>query len=157
MKSILLSAVLFAVWMCWSGHTSPFMIGLGMVSCLFSVYLSRRMGIVDEESVPIHLGLRPFTNYAPWLVKEIIKANVDVARRIIDPALPIEPKMVMVQASQKTEIGRVILANSITLTPGTVSVDLEDDSLSVHALTAEFAAEDASGEMDRRVSELESR
>ena len=132
------------------------MVGLGVISCLFSVYLSHRMGIVDEESVPKHLGLRPFTRYAPWLVKEIVKANVDVARRIVDPALPIQPTMVMVQASQQTEIGRVILANSITLTPGTVSVDLEDESLSVHALTAEYAAEDAAGDMDRRVFELES-
>lgn len=142
--------------MSWSGHTDPFMVGLGLFSCVFSVALARRMRIVDEESVPIHLGLRPFTQYAPWLLKEIFRANVDVARRIVDPALPIEPTMVMIQASQKSAIGRVIFANSITLTPGTVSVDLENESLSVHALTPQHAAEDAAGEMNRRVCELES-
>ena len=157
MKSVLLSVVLFATWVLWSGHTDFFMVGLGVASCLLTIYLSRRMGILDSESVPTQLGLRPFTRYAPWLTKEIFVANIDVARRIIDPALPVEPTMVMIQASQETEIGRVIMANSVTLTPGTVSVDLQADSISVHALTKEFAAEDASGEMNRRVCELESR
>ena len=156
MKSVLFSFVLFSTWMIWSGHTAPFMIGLGVASCLLTIFICRRMRILDSESVPTQLGLRPFTRYAPWLTKEIIRANIDVARRIIDPRLPIEPTLVMIQASQESEIGRVIMANSVTLTPGTVSVDLQADSISVHALTKEFAAEDSSGEMNRRVCELES-
>ena len=119
------------------------------------VWLSRRMNIVDEEGVPLQLGLRPFIYYAPWLLKEIVVANIDVTRRILHPRLPIRPTIVRVRASQKGDLGRVIYANSITLTPGTVSVDMEGDRITVHALSHEGAEEDMAGEMDRRVSKLE--
>lgn len=119
------------------------------------VWLSRRMNIVDEEGVPLQLGLRPFIYYAPWLLKEIVVANIDVTRRILHPKLPIRPTIVQVRASQKGDLGRVIYANSITLTPGTVSVDMEGDRITVHALSFEGAEEDMAGEMDRRVSKLE--
>ena len=82
-------------------------------------------------------------------------ANIDVSRRILDPKLPIRPNFIRVKASQQGDLGRVIYANSITLTPGTVSVDMEADEITVHALSYEGAAEDMSGEMDRRVSALE--
>ena len=113
------------------------------------------MNIVDEEGVPIEMGLRPFIFYAPWLFKEIVMANIDVAWRILDPRLPILPTLIRVTASQKGDLGRVIYANSITLTPGTVSIDMEGDQITVHALSYEGAVEDMSGEMDRRVSNLE--
>ena len=112
------------------------------------------MHIADEEGVPIELGLRPFV-YAIWLIKEIVLANIDVARRVLDPRLPIRPRLIRVKASQTGDLGRVIYANSITLTPGTVSVDMQGDEITVHALTADAADEDKSGEMDRRVTELE--
>ncbi len=155
MKSLLLSTILFATWMVWSGHAEPFMVCLGVASCLFTVYLTRRMGILDSESVPSQLGFRPFSRYAPWLLKEVLIANIKVARRIVSPSLRICPTMVMIPASQRSAIGRVIMANSVTLTPGTVSIDLQADTVSVHALTKEFAAEDASSEMNRRVCQLE--
>lgn len=82
-------------------------------------------------------------------------ANIDVARRILNPKLPIAPMMIRVKASQKGDLARVIFANSITLTPGTVSVDMQGDEIAVHALTPEAAEFDETGEMDRRVSRLE--
>ena len=101
------------------------------------------------------MGIRPFTSYLPWLAKEIIVSNIEVARIILSPKMKLQRNMVDVHINQKTEIGRVIMANSITLTPGTVSVNLEDDQVQVHALSFEGAEEDLSGEMDRRVCKLE--
>ncbi|QDV12049.1 putative monovalent cation/H+ antiporter subunit E [Rosistilla oblonga] len=153
---ITLSIALFATWLLWSGHfDDPFLIALGVGSCLISVAISRRMKIVDEEGAPAHLGLRPFTSYAPWLIKEIVQSNMEVTRIILSPKMPLQRSMIRVSANQKTELGRVILANSITLTPGTVTVRVEGNSILVHALSFEGAAEDLSGEMDRRVCALE--
>ena len=146
---------LAAIWMFWSGHTEPFMLFLGAVSCSAVVLICGRMGILDGETVPVWLGLRPFTHYAPWLIGEIVKANLDVSRRILQRQMPIQPTMTTVYPTQRTELGRVILANSITLTPGTVSVDMQDRSIRVHSLTAAGAEQDAAGGMDRRVSQLE--
>ena len=153
--SFVLTLVLIGVWLLWSGHYSPLMICFGVISCLLVVILSHRMRIVDAEGAPVHLGIRPFIFYAPWLLKEIVVANVDVARRILHPRLPIRPTVVSVTAGQKGDLGRVIYANSITLTPGTVSVAMKGDRITVHALSYEGAAEDMSGDMNRRVSKLE--
>jgi len=153
---IALGVVLLGIWLLWSGHFDPLMIGFGVLSCALVVWLSVRMRIVDEEGEPLQLGIKPFL-YSVWLIKEIVKANIDVARRVLSPRLPIRPQMIRVKSTQKTDLGRVIFANSITLTPGTVSVDMLDDQIVVHALTDEAAAEDASGEMNRRVTDLEQR
>lgn len=140
----------------WSGHfENPFLLGLGLLSCAFCLAVTLRMGIVDEEGAPAQLGLRPFTSYAPWLIKEIVVSNLAVTRVILARRMPLERSMVEVTPSQKTTIGRVIMANSITLTPGTVSVNMHDDQITVHALTAAGTAPDANDEMDRRVSRLE--
>jgi len=154
--SIALGIVLLAVWLLWSGHYQPLIMAFGGLSCVFVVWLSGRMRIVDDEGEPLQLGLKPFL-YFVWLIKEIIQANIDVAKRVLSPNMPIQPQMIRVKSNQQTDLGRVIFANSITLTPGTVSVDMVDDEIVVHALTAEAAAEDASGEMNQRVTDLEQR
>ena len=150
-----LGIFLSAAWLAWSGYfDQPFLLLLGLMSVALTVSLASRMSIVDDEGTPLDFGLRPLA-YALWLVKEIVMANIDVARRILDPELPICPKMVCVKANQKTELARVILANSITLTPGTVSVDMQREQIWVHALSLEGAEDDAAGNMDRRVCALE--
>lgn len=153
-QAISLGAVLFGLWLLLSGHYTPLLLGFGVASCALVVLISARMDVVDREGHPIHLGPRALT-YWPWLFVEIVKANIDVAKRIVDPKLPISPTMLRVKASQKTEVGRVIYANSITLTPGTVSVELEGDMIEVHALTVEGAEALREGEMDRRVTAME--
>ncbi len=101
------------------------------------------------------MGLRPLTSYALWLIKEIVVSNIEVTQVIVDPALPIKRNLVEVTVSQKTALGRVILANSITLTPGTVSVNVMGDKIIVHALSFEGSEEEMTGEMDERVCRLE--
>ena len=151
---ISLGLVLFGVWLLWSGHYDPLPVVLGLISCAVVVMIVRRMNVVDHEGAPLELSLRPL-RYLPWLLWEIVKANVDVARRILHPRLPIHPTLITVKAGQQRDLGRVIYANSITLTPGTVSVDLVGDEITVHALSRKAAAGVQSGEMDRRVTKLE--
>jgi multicomponent Na+:H+ antiporter subunit E len=152
---VALFVVLMAVWLLNSGHYTPLLIGFGVASSLFVVYLSWRMGIVDREGLPVHLiprGLR----YGPWLFKEIFTANVDVAKRTLTPYEPdISPRIFDTGVTQKCDLGRVIYANSITLTPGTVSIGVKGSYITVHAIAEEVADGLQEGEMDRRVTWLE--
>ena len=151
---ISLSLVLFAIWLLWSGVYHTLTIVFGVISCLGVALIAARMGIVDREGHPIRLALRLVT-YVPWLLWAIVKANIDVAGRILSPALPISPRLIEVSAGQESDLGRVIYANSITLTPGTVSVEMDDGKILVHALTKDAADDVESGDMDRRVTKLE--
>jgi len=141
-------------WVLWSWHFTGLLLGLGALSCIGVLVIARSMGLLDHEGTSPALMLR-LPLYLPWLVLEIIKANLDVARRILSPGLPIDPRIIRVRASQKGDLGRVIYANSITLTPGTVSIDTEGETITVHALCASAAEGVETGEMDRRVSRLE--
>ena len=158
-RAISLATALGIVWMLWSGHTEPFLLAMGLLSILVVVGLCMRMQIVDSESVPLQLGLRPFTHYLPWLLKEIVVANFDVTRRVLARNMPIAPTMIQIQARQRTDLARVILANSITLTPGTVSVAMDGDVIQIHALTSTEAEHDTecADDMNRRVADLETR
>jgi multicomponent Na+:H+ antiporter subunit E len=142
-----------AMWLLLSGHFEPLLLGFGVASVIVVVAISWRMDVVDREGHPIHLGRGALT-YIPWLLVEIAKSNINVARQIVDPRLPISPKRLKVKASQKSELGQVVYANSITLTPGTVSLIVEDGYIDVHALTAASAESLAAGEMDRRVTAM---
>ncbi len=113
------------------------------------------MGIIDAEGQP--LGLIPgLLRYAPWLATKIVCACIDVAWRITRPSLPIQPTIIRVPANQQTVPGRVSFANSITLTPGTISLDVLEKEIEVHALTAESATDLESGKMGKRVEHVES-
>lgn len=130
------------------------MLWLGLGSCALVVLIANRMDLIDHEGHPIHLSWRAIM-YFPWLLWEIIKANIDVAKVIIQPEMPIQPNVFRVKASQLDELGHAIYANSITLTPGTVALDLYDGTVEVHALTK--AAQDGveTGEMDAKVVAME--
>lgn len=157
MRYIFFFVFSFAIWLLWSGHYTlehTLVLTMGILSCAFVVYLAGRLDIIDEEGVPIHLA-RHMVLYIPWLALAIFKANIDVAKRILNPRLPIAPRIVRVRGTQKTDLCRVIFANSITLTPGTVSLDLDEEEIVVHALTKEAADDVQSGDMDHRVTTLE--
>ena len=145
---------LYAVWLLLSGYFTPFLMTLGAVSTTVVVAIAIRMDVVDREAVPLHLGWR-IAAYWPWLIWEIVKANVDVTRRILRPSLPISPTLIKVRANQKTELCQVIFANSITLTPGTVSIDVDQGVITVHALSEAAALAIEDGAMNRRVAAVE--
>lgn len=153
-RTISLTVALFVLWLLLSGHYEPLIVILGLLSCVFVAWVARRMDVVDREGHPIHLTWRAAT-YWPWLLWQIVKSNIDVARIVLSPRMPIERQIVWVKASQVDDLGYVIYGNSITLTPGTVTIDLIDDKIGVHALSDAFAEDLKSGDMDRRVTEME--
>jgi multicomponent Na+:H+ antiporter subunit E len=153
--AINLALFLFAIWVLLSGHYTPLMLLFGVLSTLFVVFLATRADLIDRETQPV-LIKPSVLFYWVWLGREIIKSNIDVARRILSPGLPISPTVFTVRAGQKTELGRVTYANSITLVPGTVTMDVNEDVFTVHALTREAAADLKRGEMNRRVCDVES-
>jgi len=158
-RTLSLGVILFATWMLLSGeislhHTLVFV--LGIASVVLVLLIAVRMDVVDREGHPIHLTHR-FIGYWFWLLVEIIKASIDVTKRIWSRDLPVSPTMFILKTSQPTELGQVIYANSITLTPGTVSVRLQGGNILVHAIAMEVGEDLAGGEMDRRVTRLEAK
>lgn len=153
-RALSLAVILFVTWLLLSGHYQAFVVTLGVLSCLAIVFITVRMDVLDHEALPIHLtwGAVP---YWLWLIKEIWIAALDVTKVILSPKLPISPRMVQLEATQKSELGQVIYANSITLTPGTFTIRIFDDRLLVHALTQEGVDGLMTGEMDRRVTKME--
>ena len=151
-----LGASLMAFWLVMSGFFTPLLLSLGAASVLLVLYIAHRMELYDRETFPFHLKGHVF-KYWGWLAKEIFKANIDVAKIVLAPKMPISPRVVRVKATQKTDLGLVIFANSITLTPGTVTIDIEGDEMIVHALSQELADGVLNGDMDGRVTALEER
>jgi multicomponent Na+:H+ antiporter subunit E len=144
-------------WVLLSGFFTPFLLGVGFASVVLVVWLAHRMAVADHEGHPIHLGPAALW-YWPWLAKEIAKSAWAVTKIILHPRLPIRPTLVQFAPSQRTEVGLATHANSITLTPGTISVDVGRREFLVHALTAESAAGvQSGGEMDARVARFEGR
>ena len=153
-RTLSLFILLFLSWLLLSGIYTGLLLGFGVLSCLVVVAICHRMKIVDLEGHPNHLVLG-LLRYIPWLLWAIVKANIDVVRRIVHPRLPMSPRVIRVEASQKTHLGQVIYANSITLTPGTVTIETDEGTIDVHALTREAAEDVHSGDMDRRVTDME--
>ncbi|MFT5683940.1 MAG: multicomponent Na+:H+ antiporter subunit E [Myxococcota bacterium] len=152
--AVSLLLVLAGVWLVWSGHFDGRLLGLGALSCGLVVWISWRMGIVDDEGQPMSLILR-LPSYLLWLTIEVIKANIDVAKRVLDPRMPISPTLARLPAPQHTNLGKVTYANSITLTPGTVSIELDEHTILVHGLSREGVVDLQGGVMAARVCKLE--
>lgn len=149
-----LGAILVVFWLLLSGHYTPMLVSFGIGSSALVVYLAMRMDVVDHEGVPLQLGGR-FWRYLPWLMKEIFVSNVAVAKIILHPKLPISPITVVFHGSQKTDIGRFIYANSITLTPGTITTGSDGQDFAIHVLTSTDVDGREEDEMDRRVTRVE--
>lgn len=151
--SLLLSLIAF--WLLLSGMFTPFLIAAGIGSAIAIMLLSRRMDVADHEGHPVHLAWVAVLSYWPWLFREIVTSAWDVTRRVLHPALPISPVLVEFRPTQTSDVGLVIHANSITLTPGTIAIEVAPERFLVHALTREGGAALAGSEMDRRCTALE--
>ncbi|MEP5764167.1 MAG: Na+/H+ antiporter subunit E [Halieaceae bacterium] len=144
--------ILLISWLLWSGLYKPLLIGLGVFSCLLSLWLASRTGFF-RHAMPLRAMLRLPALWW-WVLQEVIKSSLEVARVVLSPSLPIQPEVVELTTDEKTDSGKVILGNSITLSPGTVTIDVHEDRLLVHCLTAESAAGLRSGEAERRTAKL---
>jgi multicomponent Na+:H+ antiporter subunit E len=151
--ALLLFLILAISWVLWSGLYKPLVLGLGAFSCLLSVYMAHRMGFFRHKALLSLLFRLPA--YWWWLLGEIIGSSVEIARLILKPSLPISPTVVKLQSKPKSPVGQVILGNSITLSPGTVTLDVHEGQLLVHCLTSESARALQDGEVNQRAAQLE--
>ncbi|MDJ0812784.1 MAG: Na+/H+ antiporter subunit E [Woeseiaceae bacterium] len=150
---LLFIALLIAAWVLWSGMFKPLLLGLGVFSCAVAALIAIRMGYFDTSVFALRFNLRVIAFWG-WLLKEIVKSSLEVARIVLSRDLRLSTKVIEIDASQLSPVDQVLLGNSITLTPGTLTLDASDGRLLVHALTAEGAAALEEGEMLRRVAAI---
>ena len=154
LHAITVFITLFLFWILLSGYFTAFLLGAGLACAAAVAVFSRRMDRIDREGHAIALGVRTVV-YWLWLVKEIVKSAWDVSLIIVHPRLPISPTMVRFKPTQRTPVGLVTHANSITLTPGTITIEAGADEFLVHALTRAGAQGVMAGDMDARVTACE--
>ena len=145
---LIIALVLY--WFSLSGYfDKTLLLILGAISIGLVLFLVKRMNIMDAETVPY--GHTPrMLGYLVWLFKEIVKANVEVVRAVMSPELEVNPSLVKIPSSPNTEMGKTAFANSITLTPGTVSVEMTENEILVHALLSDMSDPDGFVEMGER-------
>jgi multicomponent Na+:H+ antiporter subunit E len=154
-KFLIPAIALYLLWLLLSGYyAKPLLLSLGVFSAVGVTLLALKFRILNLNEGGVFFHCRMLL-YLPWLFKEIVKSNLDVSRRIWQPAMPVKPQVVFVKANQKTEIGLVLHANSITLTPGTLSIDTGGGLIEVHALSEASGDQVLKGEFDRRICALE--
>lgn len=156
-SAILLLVVSLSVgWLALSGFLDHgLLLSLGAVSVVGVTALCVRLKL-PEPGIGLS-RLRPLRllAYLPWLTKEVVVSNIDVIKRILRPQPDISPCMVELKTGAASDLNQTIFANSITLTPGTLSIDVGDEFIQVHCLSQEGAASFEDQEMQRRVRALE--
>jgi multicomponent Na+:H+ antiporter subunit E len=156
LRWVSLAIALFLFWLALSGHYTSFLLIAGAGSAMLCAAVAARMRVADAEGHAVHLAWSALT-YFPWLAWEIAKSAWAVTKLILHPSLPVSPTMTKVVASQRTSAGIATYANSITLTPGTITTDVKGNVLTVHALVRDGAADLEGGGMDARVTKFEGR
>ncbi len=146
-------AILVAAWVLWSGMFKPLLLGLGAFSCALAGYIAVRMGYFDTRVFALRFNFRLF-GFWVWLLKEIVKSSLEVSRVVLARKLQLSTQVVEIDASRLSPVDQVVLGNSITLTPGTLTLAASDGRLLVHALTADGARALEDGEMLRRVAAI---
>lgn len=141
---------LAVLWWVLSGYTKILLISLGVVSVLFAAFVARRMNVVDDESHPFHLSMK-LVRYWGYLLWQIVVSNIKMVQIILSPNPDINPRIVTVKITQNSALGKVVLGNSVTLTPGTVTLEIEGDTMVVHALNEATALDIERGSFDQRV------
>jgi len=142
-------------WIVNSGHFDPLLLSFGVFSVALVIWINQRMTRVSDEYQPPIILSAKLPVYIAWLMKEIVKSNFDVVRCIWQRHPEIEPRVVTIKISQQTDLFKVLYANSITMTPGTVTMEIEGDEFTVHALTRTAREGLESGDMDQRIRNLE--
>lgn len=140
------------VWLLLSGFFEPLLLILGSLSVLLVVLLVKKMDRIDGEVKSVPLSPK-FLYFLLWLAGEVVKSSIDVARLVWKPALKLSPVVFRIQTNRQSKLGKVTYVNSITLTPGTVAVDIEDQTITVHALRQQTADDLQTGNMEKRIPE----
>jgi len=145
---------LYPTWLLLSGHYDPFHLSLGLLCCSLVAFLSHDIlfeNIMDKNRVIIMIR---FLRYLPWLIYQIILASLHVAYLVLSPKMPIDPRVIQFKTKLKSDVSKVTLANSITLTPGTITMDIVDGEFYVHAIDEKSASGLLTSGMESRVARI---
>ena len=154
LASLLILFLLLAVtWLVWSGLFKTLLLFLGFMSSVICLWLALRMRLFDDYLFSLPAGLA-MLRYWMWLAREVMKSSLAVAKIVLSPSLPISPRVARIRAGSEHPYDQVLFANSITLTPGTLSMDLDKGYITVHSLTEAGMRDLLSGEMNRRITAL---
>ncbi len=153
LRALVLTVLLVVAWLLWSGLFKPLLLGLGVFSCALTVYVVHRMGYFRDETFAFQYSPR-LLGFWLWLGKEIFVSSLEVTRIVLSKDLRVAPQTVLLDVKNLKPVDQALLGNSITLTPGTLTLDVYKDRILVHALTKEGAAGLEAGEMQRRVAAL---
>ena len=155
MRFVLTALIMFAFWIFLSGKFSFILLLSGIISSLLVSYMSNDLLIGNSDIKLGFIRTIRFIRFLPWLLWQIVLANIDLALRTLHPKMPINPILINIKNNLKTDLGMVILANSITLTPGTVTIDVNENEFLVHVISEKAAQSLISGEMQARVKKIE--
>lgn len=146
----------FAVWLLLSGKYDLFHMGAGLLAVGILLALDRRLGLADlgENDLPVRVHPVRALAYFPWLAWQMLLSSYDVAKVVLHPSMPIHPRLIRFSSKQPHTVARVVLGNSITLTPGTLTLDIEGDRYLIHALSEGSKEGLVSGDMQKRVARL---
>ena len=152
-RILLMTVILGLLWLMWSGIYTPLVLGLGAFSCVVTVFIAHRIGFFEQEVYTLKvLGRLP--RYWTWLFIEIVKSSLEVAGVVLGRRLEISPTVVKFSLAPNDAVGQVILGNSITLTPGTLTLDIHEGQITVHCLTKESAEALLKGDFNERAAAL---
>jgi multicomponent Na+:H+ antiporter subunit E len=146
--------ILYAFWILLSGLFDAFHLTLGVICCMLVAYLFHDLLFANVRAGDMRVIAVRFITYIPWLIEQIVLANIHVAALVLNPKMPIDPRILTFKTKLETDISSVTLANSITLTPGTITMDIEDGVFYVHALSKKVADDLNTGEMEDRVAHI---
>ena len=154
--TIRLGITMAVTWLLLSGLFKTQLLILGLLSVILVVWLSNRMRVLQHRGQPVYFRFLRIAGYWSWLGGQIFLSNVDVVRRVLQKDMPIKPTLRRVTATPDTEIGRVIYANSITLTPGTTAINFTPNGdILVHALHEDSLLELEQGVMAAHIRDVE--
>ncbi|MGI9291946.1 MAG: Na+/H+ antiporter subunit E [Gammaproteobacteria bacterium] len=152
-RGLVVEIILIAAWLLWSGLFTPMLLGLGVFSVLLTLYVLQRMGYFANETFAFRYSPRLLGFWA-WLAKEIVISSLQVTRVVFQRNIKLDTQTIEIDATGLDALDQALLGNSITLTPGSLALDVYEDRILVHALTPEVAAALEEGEMQRRVTAL---
>ncbi len=152
-RAVFIGVQLAIAWLLWSGLYKPLLLALGALSCLLTLWLLRRMGYFEQDATSFRysFGLLAFWG---WLVKEVVQSSLQVTRVVLARKVQVHPRTVALDVEGFDPVDQVLLGNSITLTPGTLTLDVYQNRLLVHALTAQGAKDVLEGKMQEKISAL---
>ena len=158
MYPVVIFLLLFLNWVILSGKFDAFHLGLGVVSCLIVTFLSQDLLYHDRTK-----GLKrrlleawAFVRYVPWIIWEVVKANVHVLKLAMTRRgyEEMSPRVVTFETYLKTDFAKFVLANSITLTPGTITMLIRGDVFHIHTMSQFLEDDLLTGSIERKVAEV---